>query len=268
MTDSTEVPKGILLLYWKWQTNGFAEGMFKVASMLNHSCRPNLWTRVANGQIEVRARRVIGSGEELCINYVTDPCGYPGLPWALRKERQAYLLQGYGFSCTCELCEVGQAFVESGLCPGCGGEVRPQPGGAAVCLQCGLEAECPAPGLKELAKVQRLAKLWRRGSSAEQAAGELLAQKVYSQVAALRASMGAALHEGHVARFQACALMLKVSHKILQSDRPAEERRIMLEDVLEAALQMSRAAVLWAGEEDPMLDSIQEAVNGLRQLQV
>ena len=53
----------LLLLYWKWRTNGFEGGIFARASMLNHSCRPNLWVTVANGRISLRSRREIEAGE-------------------------------------------------------------------------------------------------------------------------------------------------------------------------------------------------------------
>jgi len=52
----------VQLLYWKWRTNGFEEGVFVRASMMNHSCRPNLWVNVADGTIQLRARRQIELG--------------------------------------------------------------------------------------------------------------------------------------------------------------------------------------------------------------
>lgn len=126
--------------------------------MLNHSCRPNLWSTVTDSTITLAARRAIHTGEELRINYVTDPCGYPGMPWALREERQAYLLKFYGFPCDCELCREGCPFVESALCGQCGGDARPRAGGGAgtVCKDCGMEeAGASAPGAMSLSQCVR-----------------------------------------------------------------------------------------------------------------
>ena len=93
-------------------------------------------------------------GEELCINYVVDQCGFPGMPWAVRPIRQQRLLDGYRFTCCCPLCTGAvSAPLESALCAECSAEAKGGESGV-VCVACGHEWDCEeVPGLTAGAKV-------------------------------------------------------------------------------------------------------------------
>lgn len=119
--------------------------IFTRASLLLHSCAPNCGYRsvfepipVAAPGLQVFAARAIASGEPLSVA-LTDPV-------AARPERQALLLQRYGFLCNCPRCGGAGPTVEDDAvavwCGACGtndvslrGVVRP--GGAANCVSCG-----------------------------------------------------------------------------------------------------------------------------------
>lgn len=80
-----------------------------VASILNHSCRPNAIALpvihgkedvvpISHGSVWVRAIRPIKEGEEVTIAYI------PGLK-PTREEQQAEIRTRFGFTCRCEACE-------------------------------------------------------------------------------------------------------------------------------------------------------------------
>ncbi len=85
-----------------------AVGLFGTASLLNHSCEPNLVMHrdpdLAAPAVRFLATRHIPAGEELTISYLQNAHGVQ------RQVRQEELLHNYGFECGCPLClrEAGQ----------------------------------------------------------------------------------------------------------------------------------------------------------------
>ena len=88
--------------------NGFVVGeglMLSVllASLTNHSCEPNVASRLGTGldgggapELEFTALRDIAAGEQLLLSYVDCSLGF-----AARRER---LTAGFGFHCACPRC--------------------------------------------------------------------------------------------------------------------------------------------------------------------
>ena len=72
-------------------------GIYRTASLLNHSCVPNCIALFNGPQIVIRSLRDIQPNDELLITYVnlTDPS-------VTRKEE---LKEGYMFECKCTLCD-------------------------------------------------------------------------------------------------------------------------------------------------------------------
>ena len=106
---------------------GFA--LYPVASLLNHSCAPNLArARVGPGLRSAAfvALRDVEAGEELQISYVC--VSRPG------ARRRAALRAAYGFDCCCERCGVG-------------GDEDPAPA-LPVCARCGTSV-VPAAAVAE-----------------------------------------------------------------------------------------------------------------------
>jgi hypothetical protein len=94
-------------------------GLWLVASMLNHSCRPNCTIHIpasssqgGSPSLYLRCIRPINAGDELFISYHDEEL----MP---TEDRQA-VLAGRGFTCVCTLCS-GSA---------------PDPGRAAACSHC------------------------------------------------------------------------------------------------------------------------------------
>jgi SET and MYND domain-containing protein 5 len=73
-------------------------GMFALASMINHSCEPNVDFEFLsnNSTLSVIARRDIQEGEEILHSYVSED---------LNAEDRILSLFGYGFLCKCARCE-------------------------------------------------------------------------------------------------------------------------------------------------------------------
>ncbi|KAM7187072.1 N-lysine methyltransferase SMYD2 [Naviculisporaceae sp. PSN 640] len=73
-------------------------GLFPDIARINHACRPNCFTRFSPTALsmEVVAYTDIQPGEELSLSYLPLNLHY--------RERQATLLQNWGFKCTCSLC--------------------------------------------------------------------------------------------------------------------------------------------------------------------
>ena len=67
-----------------WTVDGAVGG--SGAEFINHSCEPNLYSRIVGGHILYMSRRVIQPGEELTVDYRFDrdvervpcSCGAPG----------------------------------------------------------------------------------------------------------------------------------------------------------------------------------------------
>jgi len=118
--ELTQVPAGLHFLRRDaaqlpaLMTNGLVGtagyGIFPRASMLNHSCVPNVDVVIDGDRLVVRTFLDIQENEELLCTYVDTEC-----PWS---ERRTKLLDVYGFDCQCTLCLLqGEAKVtsESGL---------------------------------------------------------------------------------------------------------------------------------------------------------
>ena len=90
--------------------NGFVTGVYLHLAMINHSCVPNCvkWgARDGVEHSEVRATRFIRTGEEITFSYLV-----PTL--RSREARQRALTGQFQFSCTCELCTMGDSPFEQG----------------------------------------------------------------------------------------------------------------------------------------------------------
>ncbi|CAN8097912.1 unnamed protein product [Discula destructiva] len=77
------------------------QAVFPSISRINHSCIPSAEGHFHEGlgTLNVHATRDIRDGEEVMINYLKET----GV--ALRGQRQAKLLEGYGFDCNCGACD-------------------------------------------------------------------------------------------------------------------------------------------------------------------
>lgn len=78
------------------ELNSLGTGVYKTASFINHSCDPNCIALFNGPDISIRCIKNIASGEELLMGYVNTLA-----PTELRK---AELLEGYMFTCTCDVC--------------------------------------------------------------------------------------------------------------------------------------------------------------------
>lgn len=90
----------ILLLCAKYMSNAFdfkgKPAFLFTATLLNHSCLPNVIFGENDGYMIFIAVRDIQKGDEICDNYIDIT-----LP---KKERKKYLMEQYGFECCCERC--------------------------------------------------------------------------------------------------------------------------------------------------------------------
>ncbi|KAF1839494.1 SET domain-containing protein [Decorospora gaudefroyi] len=77
--------------------------LFPSVSRINHACQPNAHARFIPKtlQMEVKALRDIGAGEEISISYDKIDLKY--------AERQQSYKDGWNFSCTCSLCTASRA---------------------------------------------------------------------------------------------------------------------------------------------------------------
>ncbi|XP_070572634.1 SET and MYND domain-containing protein 4-like [Ptychodera flava] len=76
-----------------------ASAVFPTASLLNHSCDPNVIVSYHGNQLTVRATRTIPCGHEILH------CYGPHVNHMTKEKRQAALQEQYYFSCRCEACE-------------------------------------------------------------------------------------------------------------------------------------------------------------------
>lgn len=82
------------------------------ASFFNHSCDPNVRRCRVGRRMVFWAWRPIAQGEECCISYTSRG-----------EERRQFLLEHYGFTCTCRHCvEHTNPRQEAALCTRCGCE--------------------------------------------------------------------------------------------------------------------------------------------------
>ncbi|KAI9137722.1 hypothetical protein BKA69DRAFT_1127865 [Paraphysoderma sedebokerense] len=84
-----------------------AIGLFPLASMFNHSCKPNcIFSGTKHGQIVVRTQSPVSAGEELTISYID--------LYQSKDARREELLTTKFFWCPCERCEFIPQSDESG----------------------------------------------------------------------------------------------------------------------------------------------------------
>ena len=83
-----------------FQTHQHRKCLYVNASKFNHSCAPNaeIFTLEGTTNIEVKAVRHIGKGEEICLDIVPE-C-------YLRNERRTFLKNTRNMECDCEICEL------------------------------------------------------------------------------------------------------------------------------------------------------------------
>eukprot|EP01138_Halocafeteria_seosinensis_P000816 gb/GECG01000837.1/.p1 GENE.gb/GECG01000837.1/~~gb/GECG01000837.1/.p1 ORF type:complete len:506 (+),score=49.26 gb/GECG01000837.1/:1-1518(+) len=84
---------------WDLQMNSYGAGCYPVASLFNHSCRPNciaVFNTPGDHTLYLRTLKPIDPGEELVLSYIDVA--------QTKKERHKELLTQYGFKCCCGRC--------------------------------------------------------------------------------------------------------------------------------------------------------------------
>lgn len=118
-----------------------ATAIYPSASLMNHSCDPNIISGFVNGcTLVVRAVRTIMAGEEVLNCYGPH---YRKMPFA---ERQQLLQDQYFFKCACDACIAGdepEQKLQALKCEYCEGPLRqPDESGKAECMACRTTQEC------------------------------------------------------------------------------------------------------------------------------
>jgi len=90
--------------------NNEGVGLYRIQSMLNHSCRPNAKIHFLSDSNELTVVMLdcVESGSEISISYL-DECQLT----RSKKTRQNYLMDNYLFKCNCERCEEEDSDAES-----------------------------------------------------------------------------------------------------------------------------------------------------------
>ncbi|KAF4513812.1 UNVERIFIED_CONTAM: hypothetical protein B566_EDAN015875 [Ephemera danica] len=109
-----------------------ATAIFPSASMMNHSCDPNILTSYVGNTLIARAAKKINPGEEVFNCYGPH---YASIKTAQRKQQ---LQQQYFFICQCQPCSAPQDFldiegIDGLLCPECKGSMKTE---EKKCLTC------------------------------------------------------------------------------------------------------------------------------------
>jgi hypothetical protein len=120
----------------EWGGSGF----FPLACLFEHNCAPNCAFNTYGTDLWVTVVRPVREGDALSIDY----CDATFEPTAARR---AYLLQDYGFECTCDRCIKQPDVCRAFCCPAgggrCGGKVCPIGLGNKPadwrCLTCGRQ---------------------------------------------------------------------------------------------------------------------------------
>jgi len=84
--------------------------LFLQMALTNHSCCPNSsWTGCSKNprHLELRAAKEIAEGEEVTVNYIIVEARF-----LHKRERMSRLLDGWGFSCVCPLCDQDPHFIQ------------------------------------------------------------------------------------------------------------------------------------------------------------
>ena len=86
--------------YDKLKGKDLGAAVYKYASRINHSCKPNVvWSFVQAKKVkEVRATKPILAGEEVTACYID--------PLNMAEDRQKLLSSKYNFTCSCEICSL------------------------------------------------------------------------------------------------------------------------------------------------------------------
>jgi hypothetical protein len=83
----------------EWFPQFYGTGLYRTASMCNHSCSPNIEiSSHENNRIIATSTRGIKKGEELTISYIDQS--------QTLKQRREELLKRYGFHCRCDKCRL------------------------------------------------------------------------------------------------------------------------------------------------------------------
>ena len=87
---------------------GVRRNLYQQASLINHSCEPNMVWYPLQGHIVVRVVREVARSEELTVSYIpTHLAAYTrGTACPTLQQRRA-LLAPYRFTCACRLCSEG-----------------------------------------------------------------------------------------------------------------------------------------------------------------
>ncbi|XP_014467646.1 PREDICTED: SET and MYND domain-containing protein 4-like [Dinoponera quadriceps] len=118
------------------QQDRIATAIYPSASMMNHSCDPNIITSFVDQYLIVRAMKDIAAGEEV-LN-----CYGPNFRRMSKEHRYEILKNQYGFTCRCEPCVMPeyQNFMDrfqAIKCPECGGALEEFHSYSMHCLDCG-----------------------------------------------------------------------------------------------------------------------------------
>ncbi|OQR78055.1 SET and MYND domain-containing protein 4-like [Tropilaelaps mercedesae] len=118
-----------------------ATAIYPSASLMNHSCEPNITSGFRFGSmLVVKAVRAITAGEEILNCYGPH---YRRMPF---QERQTALLEQYFFRCDCSACargDVDDQILMAFKCEYCEGPLSSlESSGKAECLQCQTTQEC------------------------------------------------------------------------------------------------------------------------------
>ena len=86
--------------YDKLKGKDLGAAVYKYASRINHSCKPNVvWSfNQAKKMKEVRATKPILAGQEVTACYID--------PLNMAEDRQKLLSGKYNFTCSCEICSL------------------------------------------------------------------------------------------------------------------------------------------------------------------
>ncbi|EZA60897.1 SET and MYND domain-containing protein [Ooceraea biroi] len=121
------------------QQDRIATAIYPSASLMNHSCDPNILNSFIGHLLIVKAIKDIAAGEEVFHCYGTD------FRRMSKAERQERLKSQYCFTCACEPCTMPryENFMERFLalkCPECRGPLPDNHNSPACCFDCGAIA--------------------------------------------------------------------------------------------------------------------------------
>mmetsp|Transcript_21851 Transcript_21851/g.36172 ORF Transcript_21851/g.36172 Transcript_21851/m.36172 type:complete len:440 (-) Transcript_21851:1171-2490(-) len=131
-TNATSFLRPFVMLYLRSKFNAFSDGIFPLASYLNHSCMPNCDYRRENGKMIITAIEDIDKGEEVSISY------FGSVVWS-QEKRQKYLAERYLFDCACRRCSSPtdkERSLTALICPACSKGVHYRAASGALYMPC------------------------------------------------------------------------------------------------------------------------------------